>query len=230
MHFCGLVTSPQPSSRFPQSTPLAERLQQALRKHVSAIHARMVVDQCLAELRLPTRVGPDEVPRLVAAARASARLFLSAERLDVVVAALEEAVRLPPLAVRIEQREMLVGSEEDLRAARTAARGLAQGLGASALGSLRVASIVTELARNLVIYTDGGRIVLEPHPGPPPRLVIIAEDTGPGIPHLDQVLAGTYRGKNGPCKGLLGVKSLAHDFAISSGPSGTRVRAEAVLG
>src|SRR5437762_1954274 len=83
---------------------------------------------------------------------------------------------------------------------------LAHGLGATALGSLRVASIVTELARNLVIYTDGGRIILEPHSGPPPSLAIIAADTGPGIPHLDQVLAGTYRGKTGLSKGLLGVK------------------------
>ena len=93
-----------------------------------------------------------------------------------------------------------------------------------------MASIVTELARNLVLYTGGGRIVLEPEAGPPPRLVIRAEDTGPGIADLEAVLAGTHRGKTGISKGLMGVKGLAHQFDIQSGPTGTRVRAETVLG
>jgi serine/threonine-protein kinase RsbT len=210
---------------------LVERLHLALRTHVSSIHARMVIDQCVAVLRMPTRVGPDEVPRLLEAARSSARLFLTDERLESVLAALAEAVRLPATPARTGAvRELLVASDEDLRVARSEARTLAHQLGATALGSLRVATIVTELARNLVLYTDGGRLLFEPDEGPPARLVITAEDRGPGIVHLDQVLAGTFQGPGGPSKGLLGVKSLAHGFHITSDRTGTRVRAEAVLG
>lgn len=61
------------------------------------------------------------------------------------------------------------------------------------------------------------------------RFLLIAEDQGPGIPHLDQVLAGQYRSKTGLGRGLLGVKRLMQQFRAKTGAKGTRIEAEATL-
>jgi serine/threonine-protein kinase RsbT len=93
----------------------------------------------------------------------------------------------------------------------------------------RAATAVSELARNIVSYTPGGRLKLEPIAGTPPRLRIIARDQGPGIPHLPDVLSGKYRSKTGLGRGLRGVKELTASFDIQTGPAGTTVTAEVLL-
>jgi serine/threonine-protein kinase RsbT len=92
-----------------------------------------------------------------------------------------------------------------------------------------VATIVSELARNIFMYTDGGTIDLVPTAEGPPRLLVRAVDRGRGIAHLDEVMSGRYRSKTGLGAGLLGTKRLVDRFEIETGPTGTRVEAEVAL-
>jgi serine/threonine-protein kinase RsbT len=55
---------------------------------------------------------------------------------------------------------------------------------------------------------------------------IRARDYGTGIKNLDHVLSGAYQSRTGLGKGILGVKRLAQNFQIKTGPTGTDVRVE----
>jgi serine/threonine-protein kinase RsbT len=92
-----------------------------------------------------------------------------------------------------------------------------------------VATVVSELARNIVSYTQGGTIELILTSDGQPRILVRATDSGNGIANLDEVLSGRYRSTTGLGRGLLGVKRLADRFNIRTSKSGTQVEAEVNL-
>jgi len=118
-----------------------------------------------------------------------------------------------------------VRSEWDVSVVRARARELMTALGTASYDVVRVMTLVSELARNIVLYTAGGRMTFTPAMVPR-SLVVQASDNGPGIPNLNEVLAGRYRSKTGLGKGLIGVKRLSTRFTIHSAPNGTCVEAE----
>jgi serine/threonine-protein kinase RsbT len=120
---------------------------------------------------------------------------------------------------------VLVKVEDDIARARNEARHLAGAMGFTTSGQTRLATMVSELARNIVQYAKEGQIDLKP--GTMPRgIEIVAQDRGPGILNLDVILSGQYRSKLGMGLGLLGVKRLADPFSIDTGSGrGTTVRA-----
>ena len=130
---------------------------------------------------------------------------------------------------KVESIVVEIKNEADVSRARLAARELCEALGARRLAMQQVATAVSELARNIALYTPGGSISLEPIPGDPPRMRIIAEDRGAGIPNLKAVLDGSYRSKTGLGKGILGVKRLMDRFDVRTGARGTRIEAVGAL-
>jgi serine/threonine-protein kinase RsbT len=106
---------------------------------------------------------------------------------------------------------------------------LCAALGARSLVIQKVATIVSELSRNIVSYTPGGSIELTIVDATPRRIRIRAIDAGKGILDLDAILAGRYRSKTGLGKGILGVKRLADTFEIQTGAAGTHVEVELAL-
>ena len=119
---------------------------------------------------------------------------------------------------------------EDVVLARRRARQLAEHLGLDAQEQVRLATAVSEVARNAVEYARGGWAQFELDTGGEPHLVVRVEDQGPGIPHLDSVLAGTYRSGSGLGVGLLGARRLVDRFRIESTPGqGTVVELGKVL-
>ena len=93
--------------------------------------------------------------------------------------------------------------------------------------SVKVATVVSELARNIHQYAGEGVILLHPLNGTRPGMRVTARDSGPGIPHLDQVLSGRWRSKNGMGLGLLGTRRLMNTFEIVAPPGqGTTVVVE----
>jgi anti-sigma regulatory factor (Ser/Thr protein kinase) len=91
---------------------------------------------------------------------------------------------------------------------------------------VRVATAVSELARNIYMYAGTGRVTLEVRTEALHSAVfsVVAEDRGAGIPHLASVLNGTYRSTTGLGRGLRGAQSLLDALTIDTGPSGTTVR------
>ncbi|HEX7087090.1 MAG TPA: histidine kinase dimerization/phospho-acceptor domain-containing protein, partial [Vicinamibacterales bacterium] len=113
----------------------------------------------------------------------------------------------------------------DVVTARQRARQLAALVGFDAQNQIRIATAVSEIARNAQQYAGGGRVrfSLEGRQAPQVLQVVISDD-GPGIGELDAVLAGQYRSSTGLGIGLTGTRRLMDQFAIESAPGrGTTV-------
>jgi serine/threonine-protein kinase RsbT len=110
-----------------------------------------------------------------------------------------------------------VESDVDIVAARQKGRALAARLGFSSGEATMVATAISELARNIVLYAARGEIVfgLESH-GEDPTLVITARDEGAGIADVRQALQDGYSTSGRLGVGLPGVKRLMDEFEISS--------------
>lgn len=118
-------------------------------------------------------------------------------------------------------KRLPIDAERDIAAARLDAWSEAVRLGLSKFKSVKVATAVSELARNIVFYAGQGMIELRPRLDEgEPRLEIIARDSGPGIDSakLQTIFAGTYRSERGMGKGLAAVKKLTDEFAIETAP------------
>jgi serine/threonine-protein kinase RsbT len=131
-------------------------------------------------------------------------------------------------AAPIAVQSVDVRSEWDVSVARARAREMMTALGAKSYEVVKVMTLVSELARNIVLYAPPGRLVFTLVQNPR-SLLVVATDHGPGIRNLEEVLSGRYRSKTGLGKGLLGVKRLATRFAIQTGASGTHIEVEVRL-
>ena len=110
-------------------------------------------------------------------------------------------------------------------ACRQRARDIGRGLALAPTDQVRVATAVSEIARNALVYAREGRCEVSVEPGPPARVWFDISDRGPGIPHLDDIRAGRHRSSRGLGIGLLGAGNLVDAFEIVTEPGrGTRVR------
>ncbi len=116
-------------------------------------------------------------------------------------------------------------AEEDVVTARRRARGIAAGLGFSLLDQTRIASAISEIARNAFEYANGGEVVFAVDANATPQAFIVeVRDRGPGIRNLDAVLDGTYRSPTGMGRGIVGSRRLMDRWTIESSPDcGTTV-------
>jgi serine/threonine-protein kinase RsbT len=101
--------------------------------------------------------------------------------------------------------------------ARQKGRALATRLGFSSGDATIVATAISELARNIVLYADHGEIVLKPvDRGTHVGLIITARDEGEGIPDIRQAMQDGYSTSGRLGVGLPGVKRLMDEFEIAS--------------
>jgi signal transduction histidine kinase/ActR/RegA family two-component response regulator len=107
---------------------------------------------------------------------------------------------------------------EDIVAARHRARQVASLVGLDPSGQTRLATSVSEIARNAVAYAGGGKIAFALTRSAPTALCVRISDRGPGIADLDGVLEGRATGL-----GILGARRLVDDFIITTGSEGTCV-------
>ena len=126
---------------------------------------------------------------------------------------------------------MTIAYEQDVVSARQRARQIGAALGLDAQDQTRVATAVSEIARNAFTYAKGGRVEFavagdrSPH-----HLVVTISDRGAGIPNLDEILGGRYRSTTGMGLGLIGAKRLVDGFDVKTTVGqGTVVRLEKTL-
>jgi signal transduction histidine kinase len=112
-----------------------------------------------------------------------------------------------------------VRADRDVVVARQCARDVARHLGLDPQEQIRVATAVSELARNAVQYAGGGSVHFAVALSPDPELVIRVVDQGPGIPHLEQVLGGLYQSPSGLGIGIVAARRLMDRFRVSA-PAG----------
>lgn len=118
-----------------------------------------------------------------------------------------------------------IENEGDVVAVRQRAHRLADLLGFDRQDQTRIATAVSELARNAYGYAGGGRAEFVLDAGSAPqRFVVRICDKGPGIENLQVILDGQYRSQSGMGLGLVGARRLMDTFSIDSKPGkGTTV-------
>lgn len=118
-----------------------------------------------------------------------------------------------------------ISNELDVVLARQRARQIAQLLGFKAQDLTRIATAVSEIARNAFIYGGGGKVeflVKEEDEGQ--IFLIRISDKGPGIRDLQEIIEGRYPSKTGMGLGIIGARRLMEGFHIESAPGkGTTV-------
>lgn len=120
-----------------------------------------------------------------------------------------------------------VDRDQDIVAARREGRKLAAQLGLSATDATLVATAVSELARNILLYARSGEIVLGVEHGQAPSFVIEARDRGPGIPDPERAMLDGYSTSGGLGMGLPGTRRIMDEMRIISRPDeGTTVIAK----
>jgi signal transduction histidine kinase len=123
----------------------------------------------------------------------------------------------PILTMRIEV-------EADIVAVRQRARELASALGFERQDQTRIATAVSEIARNAFNYAGAGRVEYLLDAMESPQILIIRViDAGPGIADLDAILEGRYLSPQGMGLGITGARRLLDRFRIESSSDGTRV-------
>lgn len=125
--------------------------------------------------------------------------------------------------------------EEDVVMTRQRSRQIAQALGFDSQDQTRIATAVSEIARNAFQYAgwgkaefwvgngeseEGDRIINNCYQQ---ALCISIRDKGRGIPNLKTILEGKYKSATGMGLGIIGSKRLMDLFEIKSDKSGTTV-------
>jgi len=118
-----------------------------------------------------------------------------------------------------------IGTIADIVTARQHGRELALQSGFPSAEATLVATVISELARNIVLYAKSGEIVLDCANGSNGKgIIIISKDQGPGISDVERALAGGYSTSGGLGLGLSGVRRIVDDFSIDTAAgSGTTV-------
>jgi serine/threonine-protein kinase RsbT len=117
---------------------------------------------------------------------------------------------------RDDEVHVPVRVDADVVVARQAARELASRLGFSATDLTILATAVSEIARNIVRFADGGEVLSELGDEPRRGVRVTARDTGPGIADVEQALADGYSTYRGLGLGLPGARRLMDEFAVIS--------------
>jgi signal transduction histidine kinase/CheY-like chemotaxis protein len=127
-------------------------------------------------------------------------------------------VSLPVASVEIQH-------EPDVVIARQRARQIAALVGFEAQDQSRIATAVSEIARNAFRYAGGGRAEFRIEGSTPPQLLVIRiADRGSGISNVAEVLSGRYRSETGMGIGISGARRLMDRFDLQSEPGkGTSV-------
>ncbi len=115
-----------------------------------------------------------------------------------------------------------VSCELDVLASRQRARQLAVFCGFGTQDQTRIATAVSELARNVFKYAGTGQVQFSVYDSERQQALMIAiDDNGPGIRELDHILAGNDRWGGG--QGIRAARRLMDQCKIETGASGTHI-------
>ncbi len=118
-----------------------------------------------------------------------------------------------------------IKTENDIIISRSAAKNVAKEMGFGIVDQTKIATAISELARNVVAYAEEGFLVVKVvHEGNRDGIEIICEDRGPGIEDVALALKEGYSTSGGLGMGLCGARKLMDGFEIESEVGkGTRI-------
>lgn len=212
------------------------KVQSCLQLHLSRISANLVLGRACTRCGIvPRSIEIGQLSRLIGVMEPLLGAYLSRFEIRETLKGLRSLQNERPrdadgTTAEGQEQRIAVLQEEHIDVARTTALTLCRDTGLGNVDAVKVATVVSELARNICQYAGKGSITLVPLERPRPGVRVIAVDTGPGIPHLKEVVSGRWRSKTGMGLGLLGSKRLMSTFDIQTEPGkGTRVTTEKYL-
>src|SRR5579883_3488866 len=121
--------------------------------------------------------------------------------------------------------------EQDVVQARQYARHIAELLGFDGQQQTRLATAVSEIARNAFQYAGGGRVEFEVEGDTAPQVLLVrVTDRGPGVAQLKRILDENYSSRTGMGLGIVGARRLMDRFEIQSEPGrGTTIQMRKLL-
>jgi len=127
-------------------------------------------------------------------------------------------------AVATEAR-VVVEADRDIVTARQQGRQMAAHLGFSPGTATLIATAISELARNILLYARRGELLMRTVETNGNRgITVEARDDGPGIPHPQRALEDGFSTSGRLGLGLPGVKRLMDEFRLETAPGhGTRI-------
>lgn len=204
------------------SEPDDRALLAVLGRYVSPTRAQSILVRARRDLPGLAPRGSTPSTQLLARLTEGLRMFIGEADTRAAVA---ELTRLGSDR-KVDAIELEVRVESDIARARLAARDLCQALGTSPLVVQKLATIVSELARNIISYAGTGNLAIRQCSGGRRCVHVEARDQGQGIANLEEILAGKYKSRSGLGLGILGTKRLADQFRIESSAAGTRIEVE----
>jgi serine/threonine-protein kinase RsbT len=205
-----------------------QRILAILEKYVSSVNAQVMLNRAMRDSDVTSEpMSAIEARRVCDSLRRGIDLFVDARHHADITTMLGQLTN--DRRGTIAPKSIELRAEPDISSALQEARRMCEACSASSFAMQKVTTIVSELARNVVSYTPGGRIELTPMGTARVSIEICAIDTGKGIPDLDLVLSGRYKSRTGMGRGLLGCKRLADGFNADTGPRGTTIRAQVSL-
>lgn len=116
-----------------------------------------------------------------------------------------------------QAKAAVIRSDLDIVIARTLARDTAKSLGFGPIDQARIATAVSELARNIFLYAGTGSVtVREVDKNTRKGIEIVCEDEGPGIPDVNVAMQDGYSTSRGMGMGLPGAKRLMDEFDLKT--------------
>jgi serine/threonine-protein kinase RsbT len=193
-----------------------------LAEHISLITARGLVRLALSRTGIRERdVNARTRPALLPHVLDALYLYLEGEDRMRCAARLEALLlqhSTPPGPRRVELKTV-----QGIVEARGEARDLARQTGFTESDQVRIATAVSEVARNAVLYAGGGWAEIAPYRGKKSGVSVLVTDEGPGIANLEEILAGRYESKTGMGLGLQSCHRLMDRVDIDTGEHGTRI-------
>jgi serine/threonine-protein kinase RsbT len=118
-----------------------------------------------------------------------------------------------------------ITADVDILVARQKARELAATLRFSSSDITLLATAISEIARNILVYAQRGEVVLQiVERGRQYGINVVARDRGPGIADIRTAMEDGFSTSGSLGLGLPGAKRLVDDFTIDSAPGlGTTV-------
>jgi signal transduction histidine kinase/ActR/RegA family two-component response regulator len=121
-------------------------------------------------------------------------------------------------------------TEQDVVTARQLARQISGLLAFEPQDQVRIATAVSEIARNAFRYAGGGDVEFSVEGVRAPQLFSIhVSDHGPGIANLDAIIRGTYRSSTGMGLGIVGARRLMDHCNVTTAPGETRVMMQKLM-
>jgi len=122
------------------------------------------------------------------------------------------------MAAPAEERCIPIKTDLDIVSARVEGRNLARELGFGTIDQARIATAVSELTRNVVLYAPDGKVTVRAIVSDDARrgIEVVCEDNGPGIADVELVMQDGYSTSSSLGMGLPGTKRLMDEFEIET--------------